>query len=59
MEFKQDEFYIYIEKRSYFSQVFSKEEGNDEDWGTHGCGVSHYSPCNNTALCVGRFGHRK
>lgn len=36
MEFKQDEFYIYIEKRSYFSQVFSKEEGNDGDWGTRG-----------------------
>lgn len=43
--------YIYIEKR-IFRKFFSNEE-NDGDWGNTWCGVSHYSPCNNTALCVG------
>lgn len=45
--------YSYCFRKFFF--FFFSVGGN-----TNGCGVSHYSPCNNTdALCAGRFEHRK
>lgn len=40
---------IYISRNVFFVNFFER----GKRWGNTWCGVSHYSPCNNTALCVG------